>query len=115
MIAVKNKSIKSVKFFAEKMATNLVVACRAPAIKEYCQVADSRPEENECFVLLLAIHNQDLAMLKYLWEEHAYIWDNFHLCYVIEWLARNGFVEGIKAIIKSEKAQDIFLGMNLGH
>jgi len=47
-------------------------------------VAETRPEESQCFVLLLAIHNKDIEMLSYFWNRHAYCWDNFHLEYLLE-------------------------------
>jgi hypothetical protein len=84
LLAIKSKSLKSVKFFAKELKMNFPVATRAPSIDEYCSVAESRPEASECFPLLIAIHNRDIDMLTYFWTEHAYMWDSFHLLYLLE-------------------------------
>lgn len=111
--AIKAKSLKSVKYFCEKLNIHITSALRAPSIDEYCSVVESRPEEAECFPLLIALNNRDFKMLEYLWNNLAYIWDNFHLLYFVEQMGKYDYQDGIKFVMESEKANQIFLGCQM--
>lgn len=64
-------------------------------------MAETRPEESQCFVLLLAIHNKDIEMLSYFWNRHAYCWDNFHLEYLLEQIGKQEFSAALEMVIES--------------
>ena len=52
-------------------------------------------------------------MLKYLWKDLSHLWDNFHLLFALEMLGKYDFHDGIREIMQSSVAENIFLGMQV--
>jgi hypothetical protein len=51
-------------------------------------------------------------MLKFLWSELRLLWDSYHLHYIISELASSRFVEGIRILLRSSTAQEIYQSMH---
>jgi uncharacterized membrane protein len=51
-------------------------------------------------------------MIKFLWSDLRLLWDSFHISCVISELASCRFVEGIRAVLRSQTAHEIYMSMH---
>lgn len=112
LIAIGHNHLEAIEFFTVKLKCHLRLALRTPPIASFSKVQESDPAHAETFPLLLAINNRNADMLKFLWTELRLLWDSFHLHYVLSELASARFVEGIRVLLRSPTAQEIYQSMH---
>lgn len=66
----------------------------------------------ECFGIELAIKNQDIQMLKYLWSDQHTKWEERHFAYILDKVLEEHYDVGIGCIFRSKTAHVIFKGLN---
>lgn len=66
----------------------------------------------ECFGIELAIKNQDLAMLNYLWSEQHTKWEERHFSFVLDKILEEQYDIGMGAVFRSKTSKTIFKGLN---
>jgi hypothetical protein len=69
------------------------------------------PQTDECFSLLVALNNRNLEIMKFLWEDRKFLWDSYHLTYIIDEFANQKFLDGMKYLLKSPTTHDIYLSL----
>jgi hypothetical protein len=101
--AIYNKNIRAVRYFIEHKRHNRRLSTRKKILG-----ADETKYDAEAFPLIIAISNQDHAMLDYLWSMNE-LWDYEHLKYVLQIIfTRNLWADGMKIFLGSEATQDIY-------
>jgi hypothetical protein len=101
--AIYNKNLRAVRYFIEHKRYNRRLSTRKKILG-----ADETKYDAEAFPLIIAISNQDKAMLDYLWSMNE-LWDYEHLKYVLQIIfTRNLWEEGMKMLLGSEATQDIY-------
>jgi hypothetical protein len=66
----------------------------------------------ECFGLELAIKNQDLHMLNFLWNDHQGIWEERHFSYIFDKILEEDWEQGLAKIFRSPTSHIIFKSLN---
>jgi hypothetical protein len=101
--AIYNKNIRAVRYFIEHKRYNRRLSTRKKTLG-----ADETKYDAEAFPLIIAMSNQDHAMLDYLWSMNE-LWDYEHLKYVLQIIfTRNLWADGMKIFLGSEATQDIY-------
>lgn len=101
--AIYNKSIKAVRYFIEHKRFNRRLSTQKKTLGP-----DETRYNAEAFPLIIAISNQDHAMLDYLWSMNE-LWDYEHLKIVLQIIfTRNLWTDGMRILLGSEATQDIY-------
>jgi hypothetical protein len=101
--AIYNKDLRAVRYFIEHRRHNRRLSTRKKILGP-----DETKYVAEAFPLIIAISNQDHAMLDYLWSMNE-LWDYEHLKYVLQIIfTRNLWADGMKIFLGSEATQDIY-------
>ena len=59
-LAIRFNDVDSLRYFSTKLEAHVKMALRSPPIQGFSKVEESSPIQNECFSILLAIHNRSL-------------------------------------------------------
>ena len=103
LFAIHNQNLKAVRYFIEHQRYH-----RRLSMKKRVLGTDETQYSAEAFPLIIAISNQDEAMLDYLWSMNE-LWDNEHLKVVLQVIfTRNLWTMGMKILLGSEATQDIY-------
>jgi len=63
--------------------------------------------------LLMALNNKNLEIFQFIWEDLKYLWDSYHLQYIIEELANQKYLEAMIFILRSPTTHDIYNSMRM--
>ncbi|CAI2363054.1 unnamed protein product [Moneuplotes crassus] len=103
LFAIYNKDLRAVRYFIEHLRYHRRLSTRKRKLG-----MDETIYEAEAFCLIIAISNQDQAILDYLWSMNE-LWDYEHLKVVLQVIfTRNLWTEGMKILLGSEATQDIY-------
>lgn len=103
LFAINNKDLRAVRYFIEHKRYHRRLSTRKRELG-----IDETIYDAEVFCLIIAISNQDKAMLDYLWSMNE-LWDYEHLKIVLQVIfTRNLWTEGMQILLGSEATQDIF-------
>ena len=58
-------------------------------------------EELQAYALLMACANKDENMLRYLWDDHPYLWSDRHFEPMMRQLIESEWTDGIKVLLRS--------------
>ena len=62
---------------------------------------------------MIALAFEDKEMLLYLWQKCAYIWNDVHLIVLMNYIFEAAWPDGLRIILTSAQAKEIFNSMNL--
>jgi len=101
LFAIYNKNLRAVRYFIESKLVNPRYSTKRRTKKD----GDTKYDA-EIFPLILTMHNEDDAMLDYIWSMNE-IWTYEHLKLVLQTLfSRTHWAKGIKIILGCEASQD---------
>lgn len=61
--------------------------------------------------MLVAINNVNNDMISFIWNDLRLLWDSFHLEYILEEMSLVKHLDGIRLVLKSATAHEIYMGM----
>mmetsp|Transcript_18665 Transcript_18665/g.17779 ORF Transcript_18665/g.17779 Transcript_18665/m.17779 type:complete len:128 (-) Transcript_18665:1027-1410(-) len=61
----------------------------------------------------MALNNKNLEIFQFIWEDLKYLWDSYHLQYIIEELANQKYLEAMIFILRSPTTHDIYNSMRM--
>lgn len=103
LFAIYNRDLRAVRYFIEHQRYH-----RRLSTRKRIPGPDETHYDAEAFPLIIAISNQDEAMLDYLWSMNE-LWDYEHLKVVLQVIfTRNLWAAGMKILLGSEATQDIY-------
>ena len=68
--------------------------------------------KRECFGLKLAILNQDISMLKFLWNDNRILWNLGHVFLCLKIIIRCDWEQGLRLFLGSTTTKVIFMSIN---
>ena len=69
-------------------------------------------EELQAYSLLAACHNQDEAMLRYLWEQFgSFMWEECLFGVVVRYMIETSWTEGLTLILRSRQTHSLIRSM----
>ena len=111
LVAVAFNHLAAIRYFTKELECHLRVSLRSPPVNAFSKMQESSPQQAEAFALLVAVNNRNNEMLAFLWNELRLLWDSYHLEYLVEELSAAKFKEGIRTVLRSQTAHEIYMGM----
>jgi len=59
----------------------------------------------------VALNNKNDQIFKFLWQDLRYLWDSYHVLYIIDEIANQRHSEGINIVMESSTTHDIYMSL----